>query len=98
MQDRSGGNVQPLADGWLPQNGVCGALKQEYFLLSGSKSVYLGEDPTSAFAPMHESLPFLPQDSKRTLCMVFPTKPVQNSVFPFLSVLAELIQTQESMF
>lgn len=53
MQDRSGGNVQPLADGWLPQNGVCGALEQEYFLLSGSKSVYLGEDPTSAFAPMH---------------------------------------------
>lgn len=60
-------NVQPLEDGWLQQkpNRVCGTLEQEYFLLSGCKSVCLWDDPTSTFPPMHKSFYFLPEDSKQ---------------------------------
>lgn len=89
-----------VVDRWLQQklNRVCGVLEREYFLLLGCKSVYLWEDPTSTFPPMHKSFPFLPQDSKQPLGVVFPTKPVQSSLFPFLSMLAELIQTEESVF
>lgn len=70
---------------------------RRYFLLSGFKSLYLGDDATFTFPPMHKSFPFPAWDSKQTLGVAFSTEPVQN-VFHFLSILAELIQTQECVF
>lgn len=98
----SEGTVQPLMGEWLHQKVSRFVLlwSRRYFLPSGFKSVYPGDDATFTFPSMHESFPFPAWDSKprKGLGVAFSTEPVQNVVFHFLCTLAELIQTQECVF
>lgn len=86
------------ARGWVAAagtlQGLC-TLELNYFLLLESKSLPVGRLNLDIFDPCKNPSLVFPGIANRPLCLALPATPVQNYVFPFLFMLAELIQSQE---